>query len=84
MHKARSTRSANPLRPNWLNVTAAIVAFLFATGGAIFIARGGSFWLITSYSSLTPITWMICIVGGVGGYRINKRRDERRRDDGRG
>lgn len=73
--------TSNPFRPNWLNILTVVVAFLFVTGGIIFIAMGGSFWWITNYSSLYLPTVIICVAGTVGGYFINKQRDERRRTD---
>ena len=73
------SRTTNPIRPNWLNVSAVIVALVLLTGGIFFIANGGSFWIITGYASLTVMTVAICAIGSIGGYFVNKYRDERAR-----
>jgi ABC-type multidrug transport system permease subunit len=70
--------SSNPVRANWFNVSAVILAAVAIVGGMILLSKGGSFWIITSYSSLTFIAFLICGLGTAGGYLINKRRDQRR------
>jgi uncharacterized protein YneF (UPF0154 family) len=78
------TRTSNSRRANWLNVLAVVLAFLFATGGIIFLATGGSSWFLRDYTSLYVPTVIILAAGMVGGYFINKRRDRRRDGDGHG
>lgn len=75
------SRSFNPVRANWFNVSAVLLASLALVGGMVLLSRGGSFWIITSYSSLTFIAFVICGLGTAGGYLINKRRDQRRAED---
>lgn len=71
------SRTPNPIRPNWLNISTVVLAFLLLTGGIFFIANGGSFWVITGYASLTLVIVAICVIGSIGGYLVNKHRDER-------
>jgi len=68
-----------PIRPNWVNVAGVVLALVVLTGGIVFIANGGAFWIITSYSSLTLVTVAICAVGTFGGYLVNKRKDHARK-----